>query len=80
MIFRKLRGLHDRQLKYTINVKDNKDGAVVASPTVNTCYKEKGTDGVDSEEESNEDSDHESECTQPEEVRRLRNSKLCSLY
>lgn len=35
---------------------------------VNVNYKEKTNDGVDSEVESGEESDHESECTQPEEV------------
>ncbi|KAL0268350.1 UNVERIFIED_CONTAM: hypothetical protein PYX00_010324 [Menopon gallinae] len=64
---RKLRCLHDRQLRYNILTKDKDCVMGLNQQPVNVNYKEKTNDGVDSEVESGEESDHESECTQPEE-------------
>lgn len=76
MHFRKLRCLHDRQIKYSINFKD-KESLMAANSQINsTSFKEKNTEGVDSDVESAEDSDHESEITQPEEVSWIRHLLL----
>lgn len=55
-------------MKYSINFKDKDNLSNVNSQVNSSNYKEKNSEGVDSDVESAEDSDHESEITQPEEV------------
>lgn len=68
MFNRKLRVLYEKHCRYMFNMKQDKDGVAQGSQNVAPPYKEKNTEGVDSEEDSADDFDHETECSQLDEV------------
>jgi len=74
MIFRKLRVLYERHSRYLFNQKTEKDTS--GTPTPST-HKEKNSENMDSDVESNDDFEHEPETQHtPDEVNQ--HSILCT--